>query len=313
MKKIIDKIAAQKSIFYVLIGCVTVLIFSFQSCSKWNDVETVEHQFVYPWERDPATWKKYFNELTSYKEAEHNLVYVSFCNSNDKGEGELNYMRSLPDSVDIVSLMNADNLSEYDKEDVIWMHKVGTKVLYHVDYATRMDDLSDESKLSAYLDKVIKTIEEYQLDGVSFSGIPDYSGADPMVQKASSIFISKFDIEGKLIVFEGDPKFVNESDRNKVDYFVLNTRSKDYEQEVKFMISEARDLGVKGNQLILSANMNGEMIDSSLEEVKQIDEICSMVFSQGPTAGIALYDIASDYYHTSGNYLELRSVIQKLN
>lgn len=302
-----------KKVSYILIALIGVMSLSLQSCSKWNTTEAVGHQFVYPWNQNPETWEKYFDLLSAYKGREHSICYASFDNGNDKGDGELNYMRSLPDSLDIVSLTNADNFSKEDLEDMSWMHRMGTKVLYHVDYASRKGEFPDISSLEKYLNNVVQAVEEYKLDGCSFSGIPDYSATDPMVTEAAALLVSKLKVDGKLLVFEGNPKFVLESDRAKLDYVVLNTYSKEYEQDIKVMIAEAKSLGIQGKQLLLSANMEGVITTSSLKEVRQIDKISSMTISQGPTAGMAVYGIASDYYHTAGNYLDLRALIQKLN
>lgn len=37
------------------------------------------------------------------------------------------------------------------------------------------------------------------------------------------------------------------------------------------------------------------------------------VIKFGPLAGLALYDIMSDYYHYDGNWLSLRTTISRLN
>ena len=297
----------------ILLVLIPFLAVGLQSCSKWNSAEPIEQHFIYPWEKDPATWEKYFGLLNDYKAQEHTIVYAAFDNGNDKGDGELNYMRSLPDSLDIVSLTDADHFSKADREDMEWMHRTGTKVLYHVDYAARRAESPDEAALSAYLDKVCATVSAEGLDGFSFTGFPDYSGEDPMAAKAADLLVSRLDVEGKLLVFEGNPKFIKEADRAKVDYFVLATRTKEFEADVKFMISDARALGVKDTQLILSADMKGKMTTSSLEEARQLDKITAMTVSQGPVAGIALYGIADDYYHSDSNYVEVRETIQKLN
>ena len=131
-----------------------------QSCSDWVQPEKVGTETVFPWEEDPETWNAYFDVLNVYKEREHSIVYASFRNADDKGDGELNYMRNLPDSLDIVSLTNADRFSGHDLEDMEWMHRMGTKVLYQVDYAGRRDEFKDEASLGMYLDQVVASATE---------------------------------------------------------------------------------------------------------------------------------------------------------
>lgn len=298
---------------YKMMAWSILLTLGLSSCSDWVLPEKVGTQTTFSWEEDADTWNAYFEVLNVYKERQHSIVYASFHNADDQGDGELNYMRNLPDSLDIVSLTNADRFSGADREDLEWMHRMGTKVLYQVDYAGRQDEFKDEATLGAYLDRVVASVTEYGLDGFSFTGHPDFSGEDPMGEKAASLLVDKLDQEGKLLVFEGNPQFVAEADRERIDYYVLDTRKEEYELDVKLAVQEARQLGIRNSRILLSAGMDGTMTDSNLQEVPQLEQISSMVLSQGPLAGMALYGLEGDYYHPGTNYAGVRRLIQKLN
>ena len=206
----------------------------FASCNDWTETESVTQTTQRPDEQDPELWAQYTAALREYKQSEHTLVFASFANGAPVATSEKDCLRSLPDSLDVVSLTNADNFSEYDREDLTVLKEKGTRAVYFVDYASRSAEFTDLTALGAYLDKVVARTRELGLDGLSFSGIPVFgSYTDQAAQKAvASLFIEKFAaVAGPdkelLLLFEGDPQFLAPADRAKVDYFVLDTKETD--------------------------------------------------------------------------------------
>ena len=125
---------------------------TFAACNDWTEMETVDSKVEKPWEQDPALWAEYTAALRAYKQSEHFIVYARLHNSPEKASSEQDFMRCLPDSLDIVTLTNADNFSKFDAEDMDVMREKGTKVLYQVDYAARAEEFADMQALDAYLD-----------------------------------------------------------------------------------------------------------------------------------------------------------------
>ena len=212
---------------FLLLG----VLFGLAACNDWTEMEAVDNNVKKPWEQDPALWAEYTAALRDYKKSEHFIVYARLHNSPEPAASEKDFMRCLPDSLDIVALTNADNFSEYDREDLTVLKEKGTRAVYFVDYASRSAEFTDLTALGAYLDKVVARTRELGLDGLSFSGIPVFgSYTDQAAQKAvASLFIEKFAAvagPGKelLLLFEGDPQFLTPADRSKVDYFVLDTK-----------------------------------------------------------------------------------------
>ena len=116
---------------------------TFAACNDWTEMETVDSKVEKPWEQDPALWAEYTAALRAYKQSEHFIVYARLHNSPEKASSEQDFMRCLPDSLDIVTLTNADNFSKFDAEDMDVMREKGTKVLYQVDYAARAEEFAD--------------------------------------------------------------------------------------------------------------------------------------------------------------------------
>ncbi len=76
------------------------------------------------------------------KQRKHAVVYARLDNAPEVSTGEKDFLRALPDSIDIVTMRNADRLSEYDREDMKLVREdYGTKVLYYID-CTAKDKLN---------------------------------------------------------------------------------------------------------------------------------------------------------------------------
>lgn len=120
-------------------------------CSDWTQMEPVDQQPVRPSEQNPELWAEYTAALRAYKAGKHTLVVASFENGSTNPTSEKDCLRSLPDSLDAVSLTNADNFSAYDAEDLAVLKEKGTRVLYFVDYATRSNEWADLGALGPTL------------------------------------------------------------------------------------------------------------------------------------------------------------------
>ena len=62
---------------------------------------------------------------------------ASFENGTEQSKNEGAYLRSVPDSLDIVTLANSENITAYDREDIPSLQEKSTRVLYLVDYAKK--------------------------------------------------------------------------------------------------------------------------------------------------------------------------------
>ncbi len=280
------------------------------SCSDWTETEAIENTVYKPWEQDPALWADYTAALRAYKQSEHYLSYARLYNSPAKAVSEQDFMRCLPDSLDIVTLTNADNFSTYDAEDMAVMREKGTKVLYQVDYAARKAEFADAAALASYLDGVIASVEVNGLDGYSFT-------ADPLDAAATASIVSTLSAaktEGQLLVYEGNPLSVAAADREKLDYVVLDTEKTENTTEVRLQVLNATDYaGIAADRLLLAAEIDAPLQDADRTEYAAVELMARCVVEFGPLAGFAAYNIAGDYYHADRNYSTIREAIQTLN
>lgn len=287
---------------------VTVVAFvALTSCNDWTEMEAVEQKVTKPWEQNPELWAQYTAALRDYKQSEHFIVYARLHNSPEQAVSEQDYMRCLPDSLDIVTLTNADNFSAFDAEDMPVMHEKGTKVLYQVDYAGRKAELTD---LTAYLEKVVASVAANGMDGYSFT-------TDPFDAAATAQIVAKLASakkEGQLLVFEGNPLSLAVEDRTRVDYVVLDTEKTEHVTDVKLQVLNAvNHAGIEPGRLLLAAEMNAPLYDEERVEYAAVAEMARRVVEFGPLAGLATYNISEDYYHAKMNYETISTAIQTLN
>ena len=301
---------------YIRVNIVgfAILLLLFAGCSKWTETESVEIKTVYPWEENPEVWEKYKSAIRDYKSRDHYLVYARFENSPEGAVNEKGYMRCLPDSLDIVSLTNSENFSRFDAEDMSWMKSVGTKVLYQVDFAGNPNMLYDNVMMAAALDKAISVVRDNALDGFSFTGLPkDDGGVTASASKTVVERLSTAAGDEGLLVFEGNPAFITQEDMEKIDLYVLPSETAENPYELKNIVLDAADSGIPADKMLLAADFTGEFYDSENVSADVLTSVADHVVSLGPLAGLALYNIESDYYHYEGDWLTVRSLISRLN
>lgn len=298
----------QTSIYRLILPVVVLLLGA--SCSDWTETENIDNTVLKPWEQDPALWADYTAALRAYKASEHYLSYARLHNSPSPAASEQDFMRCLPDSLDIVTLTNADNFSAYDAEDMAAMHEKGTKVLYQVDYAARKAEFSGEAALKTYLDGVIAAVAANGLDGYSFT-------TDPLDAAATATIVATLSAarsDGQLLVFEGNPLSVAEADRAKLDFVVLDTEKAENTTEVQLLVLNATGYaGIAPEKLLLAAEIDAPLQDADRTEYAAVELMARCVVEYGPLAGFAAYNIAGDYYHAEMNYQTIRTAIQTLN
>lgn len=298
----------QTSIYRLILPVVVLLLGA--SCSDWTETETIDNTVLKPWEQDPVLWADYTAALRTYKASEHYLSYARLHNSPSPAASEQDFMRCLPDSLDIVTLTNADNFSAYDAEDMAAMHEKGTKVLYQVDYAARKAEFSGEAALKTYLDGVIAAVAANGMDGYSFT-------TDPLDAATTASIVATLSAakgDGQLLVFEGNPLSVAEADRAKLDFVVLDTETAENTTDVRLQVLNATGYaGIPAERLLLAAEIDAPLQDADRTEYAAVEAMARCVVEYGPLAGFAAYNIAGDYYHADRNYSTIREAIQTLN
>lgn len=290
------------------------------ACSDWNEPKPVTIDINSAKDQNPELWARYMQVLHTYKQSKHYVTYARFDNSTEQLVNEGNYLRSLPDSLDIVTLSNPDRISEYDREDIPLLQEKSTRVLYLVDYAAQAATLADVTALGAWLDKAVSAANELNLDGFAFTGMPLYSGTDAEIsahKEKSRLIVSKLSAavgQDKLLVLEGNPAFVDDADLGKLNYVVLNTADLTNVTDLKLQVA-----GVLANdklpkdKLLLAARIGDQITDETSVKQDAVTLMTDRVASLGPLGGLGVYSIGKDYYNPEMNYEITRMAIQLMN
>lgn len=311
MKTIINKLLT-----YSLLLVIFVLP---MACDDWNEPESVKLGINSAKDQNPELWTRYMQVLHNYKQSKHYLAYARFENAPEQSVNEGSYLRSLPDSLDIVTLSNPDKITDYDREDIPLLQEKSTRVLYLVDYVDKAATLTDVTALDAWLDKAITAVNELKLDGFAFTGHPLYSGtADELAahKEKSRLIVSKLSAavgQDKLLVLEGDPAFVDDADLDKLDYIVLNTVDLTNVTELKLQVAGVLANNLPKEKLLLAARIGEQITDEASVKQDAVALMTDRVASLGPLSGLGIYNVGKDYYNSTMNYETTRMAIQLMN
>lgn len=264
-------------------------------------IEPIEQRFVTPGEQDPAAYAAYLATLNSYKQSDHYTVCARFENASERIESEKNCLRSLPDSLDIVFLVNPP--SKFDLEDIPAMQEKGTRVVLRA-------DCPDPATAVAKVDEALAAIAADGLDGivVAFTG-----PVTPAAQAASATIAAKVAALGKTALFEGNAAFVAAADRSKFDFYLLDATQS---ASILTLRSDATYLtgylGIPAEKILPAVKPFGVLND--IEGRSQ--EACKLVPQEAAAlsmGGVAVYDASADYHSALGTYPRIRNAIDILN
>lgn len=303
--------SAMKNMHFLNMPVAALLAALLLSCADWRDVRPLDLDIRLPEQEAPALWETYQASLRAYKQRPHTLLYARLANAPEKAVNERSFLRSLPDSLDIVTLTNADRFSAFDAEDMAWMKAVGTKVLYLVDLALS----PDAAALKASLDRAVASVRGNGLDGYACTAA--FKLDDPAHAALVSTLVSTLRdarADGQLLVFEGDPLAVPAELRDGIDRFVLSTQTLENTYDITRAVRSAMDrCGLPASRLLLAATVGGEVADEHKATHPAVEELAGRVVSYGNLAGLAVFNAEADYYHFGGNYTSVRAAIQQLN
>lgn len=122
-----------KNLIFSFLTVVTLTIGAgclWTSCDDWTETEQVDYGVTTPDGQNPELYARYTQAVRNYKSRKHYAVCVRFDNGHS-GDGEKDFLRSMPDSIDAVILENAATLNSADLEDIpVLQTNFATKVLF---------------------------------------------------------------------------------------------------------------------------------------------------------------------------------------
>lgn len=291
-----------KSIFNVCLLTAFLLTVP-TSCDDWTEMEIHDTQVNGAKEQNPEQYAVYTQNLRAYKATKHAVVYARLDNAPDKATSEKYFLRSLPDSIDIVSMRNADRLTDFDREDIKQVRTdYGTKVLYYIDTTV-------EEKLSTSITSAAEAVRAGTLDGITLASVSEIDAATVK---------SLTDALGQtpcLLVFEGTPSLLPEAQRSLFSYFVLDVSEAADEYDIETAVRFATGYGnTAARHLLLAVTPEGSLTDyNGVIRPAIAGAAHSALNMETPLGGIAIYNVSDDYYDTDIIYKQTRGGIQFLN
>lgn len=260
------------------------------ACGEWTEPESVTFDVAGPDRQDPAAWETYTAGVRAYKQTRHWIVYACLLNAPERSTSERDFLRSLPDSLDIVSLQRTP--SQADIDDLKRMHELGTQVLWPLHAG------EDPAAIRALVDR-------HGFDGVALQ-VPDGAFPDPGAALAALAGLG-------TVVYEGDPSLIDARYYPSFTWVVLPTSAMVYQSDLEQMIDRALRAGIPAQKLLFEVVPGSSLRDYRSTKTDALT-LGSRISTSLNLAGTALYDISQDYYHASGlNYSATRALITRLS
>lgn len=249
MKKHIGKI-----FFSLLVGGLA----TFSACSDWTEMESINQDSLLSNE----TSSEYYAGLREWKaKKDHQITFGWYGNWTGVGANLEHSMRSLPDSVDFISIWGSwRNLTDAQKKDLKYVQEVkGTKALLCFIVANIGDQVTpeevrdnwqenafgseqeavnnywgwtsdDESVVASAIDRYAKalcdTIHKYNYDGFDIDYEPHFGHSGNLSSYGDRMLIFCQSMRnhlgsGKYLVVDGEPQSMPKESGPLMDYFIV--------------------------------------------------------------------------------------------
>lgn len=321
---------------------------SLVSCSDWTEVEGLKIDEPNIATQNPELYAKYLENLRTYKNSSHKVVYAWFDNSEKVPFNRAQHITSVPDSVDVIAMMHPDNLVERElfEMDQVRSNK-GMKVVLSVSYdeiklaydnkakvkSTSLKDGADDPFLK-YLNDTLKhalsLADKYKYDGViaGFMGksTDHMTDAEKAVYTAyESAFIGAVSSwyqnnKSKILVFEGMPQYLTDKAiLAGCKNIIIPCKDVDNEGQLAYRILMAKVDGVPSDRFVVSAQtMSLDTQDAktgvwSDGTTRSVLAVASWAAGESDIAGMGIYNINNDYFNSEFIFKYARKAISILN
>lgn len=174
-------------------------LFSFQSCSDWDEVSPKTPDYTELKDVNPEQYKKYLASLREYRKLDHKLIYAWFDISEKNVTLKPQHISNMPDSVDVIILKNSDYLVERELKEIKEVREKGMEVLYFVDFDGIKNDYAN------YLKEIEEAKEEVTEDQNETEEVEVIERADFILDKLRASFqvINKYNFDGICLSYVG--------------------------------------------------------------------------------------------------------------
>lgn len=332
----------KKSYRHILTAVILGL--SLTACQEWLQPESLAVTVKVSGSDDSSLREQYLKNLRSYKESDHKLIYVSFDNTYETALNASALVSYLPDSVDVVEIVNPD-LHDWFRMDMAQVQKdYGTRFVLRVSYddimapygnAPGQIPVTEDEKteiIAAEVAALLAKVDTYGYDGITvqYDGLyPDYLYQDELaaLRKKENDFLPliaawKEQNPDKTLFFNGVPtRTLDHTVALAAEAIIVPTVDA---RSVNYADFEARN-GANGDfagakMILETMSVPNDPLDMSTgryTEGEQIPMMLEWMTTNVPDkytlAGICIYHAEWGCLSTSGYYPILKNVIKTLN
>lgn len=328
-------------LLFFFLGVVT-------SCDDWTSPENLDIKVPSIEEENNELYQQYLENLRNYKKSYHQLLVGWFDNSDKNYVSRGMHLNSLPDKVDIVSLMSPDNLNDAELAEIsVLRNDKATKVIYTIDYDVIARDINDQINAAkeaaqenpeivipeffqlfeAELNKQFALHAKYHYDGlcIAYKGFsiqfPTVADLEYITRVQNMIFDRLGNISADVLLFAGLPEnIVDRSRLEQFDYIIMQTQSALDINMVDVLAHASIQAGVPTDRIIVSAlppsldptdTKTGVFSDKSNAIVGTAKWL--KIPGNFTKSGLAIYNINDDYYNSESDYKYTREAIEIMN
>jgi hypothetical protein len=327
-----------------------VLAATLASCGKWNEPESLAIHYPAEGEINGPLWEQYLAELKAYKQSDHKLLIGWFDNSDKNPSSRAGRLVSLPDSVDVVSLLSPDDLTTRELADFAVLKQKSTRIIYTIDYEAFRRDIEKQMELAAdtggvYEPDWMALTDEFMKKNVALLDKYSYDGASILYEGHSVLSMSQADVDSltrqqaiifdamtalknshadKLFMMEGYPQYVLDKTHLAIyDYIAVKSYNEVSVGDVNFVAIKAMAQGVPIDRMILTVYPREVGKDDDprgffVVDGQQLPAITETAYwmslpSVYRKAGLGIMRINDDYYNAELDYKSTREAIKIMN
>lgn len=194
---------------FTLYGMALIASFLFSSCDDWTENEALDINESGIEAENPALYADYLENLRAYKNSDHKSIFVSFNNKEKQPYNRAQHINVIPDSTDIVSLIDPNNLVEREIEEINETRvNKGTKFVFTLSF--------DAIKLSYSLLKDAENNANEDGEEIT-SSLPSF--INYMVDSLHNSFslVNKYNYDGVCFAYEGK-SILHMTETEKAEY-----------------------------------------------------------------------------------------------
>ena len=327
---------------YIIAAVMTGLVLT--ACQEWIMPESLKVSVKNNGDADPALREHYLQNLRSYKESEHPLVYVTFDNVAATALNATALVSYLPDSVDVVEITDPDLHDWFAADMKKVQENFGTRFVLRISYdeitapygsTPGLIPVTEEEKteiIATAVNSILDKVETFGFDGITvqFDGtLPTYMKPEELAAQTKKendilplIASWKEKNPDMLLFFNGVPtRTIDHTVPLAADVIIIPSVSLKSAYAADFEARNGANGEFRGARMMLETiPVPNDPLDKTTGRYVEGDSLPMMVEwmtthvpEKYTLAGICIYHAEWDCLSTNTYYPVLRNAIKTLN